>query len=462
MMSSNAMEHDPVMVRAPASKSLSHRAIIAAALAGGTSRLASVLESDDIVRTMEVLRGCGVHIRREAPGMYTVTGATQGLSGGDTSSSLPCFMGESGTSCRLLTAVLATGRGVFRIYGEGRLHERPMSPLIEILAELGVSFHYDGESGFAPFVMRTHGLARGRGDMAWLPVSGAISSQFLSGLLLAAPLVSGGLGLVLSGTKIVSWPYVRLTLRIMEDFGCSFAVEVRENSGVWSTVEDWRDVTSPEPGGVRIRVTAKPYQSRSFAVEGDYSGASYLLAAGALGSRPVTVTGLSRMSLQGDAVMLDILEAMGASVVWSKEGVTVFPAPLRGITRNMGGCPDIVPTVAIVAAHATGPTVLENIVHLRAKESDRIEALVCELARAGVTARAVGDALIIEPNSKRPDGRINFSSHGDHRMAMALTLFALNGVDVRLDNTSCVSKSFPNFWKIWKHICPQTAAGLPA
>ena len=247
-----------------------------------------------------------------------------------------------------------------------------------------------------------------------------------------------------------------------EDFGCSFAVEVRNNSGVWSTVEDWRDVTSPEPGGVRIRVAAKPYQSHSFAVEGDYSGASYLLAAGALGSRPVTVTGLSHMSLQGDAVMLDILEAMGASVVWSKEGVTVFPAPLRGITRNMGGCPDIVPTVAIVAAHATGPTVLENIVHLRAKESDRIEALVCELVRAGVPARAVGDALIIEPNGKRPDGRINFSSHGDHRMAMALTLFALNGVDVRLDNASCVSKSFPNFWEIWKHICPQTAAGLPS
>ena len=448
--------HQGVRVAAPASKSLSHRALIAAALAFGTSRITNVLESDDLHRTADVLAVCGVHIDREAAGVFAVTGCNGTPRGAKTGEKpFSCFMGESGTSCRLLTAVLAAGEGAFHIHGCGRLHDRPMRPLVDALASLGVSIAFDGNSGFLPFVLHARGLL-GHGSSSCIPVESGTSSQFLSGLLLAAPLASGGLTLAPEGDRAVSWPYVGLTLQIMEDFGCRFRVDTRGSREMAWKACDWRRVKQAVPGQLRLCVEEGAYRSREYVVEGDYSGASYLLAAGALGPRPVSVAGLRRESLQGDAVILNILENMGASVEWRGEEVVVSPSSLTGISLDMGACPDLVPTVAAVAAHASSPTVIHNIAHLKAKESDRIQAIAEEIGKTGATVVALDAGLRIEPGARCGREALHFSAHRDHRIAMSLSLFELGGARVSLDNTACVEKSFPEFWNVWRQICPET------
>lgn len=444
-----------VTVSAPPSKSLSHRKLIAASLGGGMSRLSCVLESDDTCRTMEVLRAVGAGIERTADGEYTVTGLGGPPRGGRVAP-VPCFMNESGTSCRLLTAVLAAGDGLFAVDGGKRLRQRPMAELTETLAALGSGIAYGAERGFLPLTITAAGLAQAEGD-GWLPVRAEVSSQFLSGLLLAAPLARGGLRILLAGEKTVSWPYASLTLQTLEDSGCRFAVSVLEN-GEWADA-DWRSIRAARPGTTRYRVFPgryRPLTGDAAMVEGDYSGASYLLAAGAAGQNPVTVTNLRRDSLQGDRAILDILETMGASVSWNGNAATVNPAPLRGIDRDMGDCPDIVLTVAVLACMAQGPTTIRGIAHLRDKESDRLQAPALELAKTGSFITFTEDSLHIVPARERPSGSYAFHAYNDHRMAMSLALLECAGARVILDDPACVAKSFPGFWNAWKVIQPGT------
>ena len=192
-------------------------------------------------------------------------------------------------------------------------------------------------------------------------------------------------------------------------------------------------------------------------IEGDWSNASYFLAAGAVGRVPVTVTGLRRDSAQGDRFMVDILERMGARVLWDKDEVTVFPSALHGVDVNMNACPDIVPTVAAVAAFARGETVISGAAHLAIKECDRIQAPVAELSKAGVDITARADGMAVRGGPFRT--RAKLSAHGDHRMAMSLSLLELGGVAVSLDNPACVAKSFPDFWTAWALI--RRANGVP-
>lgn len=443
-----------ITVAAPPSKSFSHRKLIAASLAGGTSRLTHVLESDDTKRTMEILVQAGAAITREAPGVYAVTGLGGPPQGG-CETSVSCAMGESGTSCRLLTALLAAGDGTFFIHGGQRLQERPMAELLEALEILGADIQYGETPGFLPLTLNARGLSQAQGS--WLPVRTDTSSQFLSGLLLAAPLTQTGLRLSLAGEKTVSWPYVGLTLQTLEDSGCPFSVtELRD--GEWVET-DWRKLHSAQPGMVRFWVPPhayRPFNAESGHVEGDWTGASYLLAAGAIGPRPVTVTDLRRDSLQGDCEILDILEAMGASVTWRGSEVTVFPGPLHGIDRDMGNCPDLVLTVAALASLATGPTTIRGVAHLRKKESDRLHAPTVEFAKVGSKVDVDGDTMIIYPPDSKPESRIMFSAHGDHRVAMSLALLELAGTDIMINDPACVCKSFPTFWETWRVIHPDT------
>lgn len=441
-----------VTVTAPPSKSLSHRKVIAAALASGVSRLSRVLESDDLARTMDVLRSLGVGVQRSGEGEYTITGiGGPPLAGPHTP--LACFMGESGTSCRLLAAIVAAGSGDFHIHGSGRLHERPMRDLTDALEALGAGITFTGVPGHLPLIITARGLSQPGGD-SWLPVPGDVSSQFFSGLLLAAPLARNGLGLMLSGSSSVSWPYILLTLQTLEDAGCAFTAETLER-GTW-TPRPWRSLSAGRPGMQRFRVLPGLYQpltGAKGAVEGDYSGASYLLAAGAVGPEPVAVTGLARDSLQGDAAILDILQAMGASVTWADGVVTVSPNRLRGIDVHMGHCPDLVPTVAALACMATGVTVIRGVPHLREKESDRLSAPALELAKTGCAVQVTEDGLVITPSpGTLPQGSVYFRAHNDHRMAMSLALLELAGVEVILDAPACVAKSFPGFWDTWRTI----------
>ena len=434
-----------ITLQAPASKSVSHRTLIAASLAHGESLVRHALSSADLERTRDILHTAGAVLEDLGGGSWRVRGMKNGPEGG-TSIPADCNVGESGTTCRLLTAVLAAGRGFFRIHGVERMHERPIGALTSALEHLGARVHFEGKDGFPPFVLETSGLAGGDVSM-----SVDESSQYLSGLLLAAPFCPSPLRISLTGNKVVSWPYVGLTLQVMEDFGILF--EVEEISGeLWRRVA-WKSVTEARPGRLRITVHPGSYRCGEHAVEGDWSGASYLLAAGAVGRAPVLVTGLRADSLQGDRAMLDILRSMGASVDVRDDGILVSPSKLSGIEVDMGACPDLVPTVAMTAAFAEGKTRITNVAHLRIKECDRLSACAAELSRIGVKVEEGPDFLTVHGTSPEgpgiPEGTV-FRTYNDHRIAMAESLLGLaREKKVTVDDPSVVRKSFPEFWNVW-------------
>lgn len=326
------------------------------------------------------------------------------------------------------------------------MHERPVGALAEALVALGARIDFEERAGFPPMLIHARGLRGGN-----VSLSMDESSQYLSGLLLAAPFCAEVLCVTLAGRKPVSWPYVGLTLQTLEDFGIAFTVETLE-SGTWQTAS-WKKLTSMKPGQLRITVQPGTYQAGEHHVEGDWSGASYFLAAGAVGPEPVLVSGLRADSLQGDRAMLDILHSMGASIDVRKDGILVSPSSLHGIDIDMGDCPDLVPTIAMTAAFAEGTTHIRNIAHLRLKECDRLSACTAELSRIGIKTEETPDSLTIHglgPAKPSVPAGTMFHTYGDHRMAMACSLFGLvPGNSVCLDSPESVSKSFPQFWKEW-------------
>ena len=468
---------DPRRVTAPASKSLSHRYCIGAALADGESRLRHVLESRDIQCTRAILSSAGASFLADGrsghgdASDWRVRGMPGGLPRGATPDApLSCDVHESGTTCRLLTAVLAAGRGCFRIHGAPRMHERPIADLTEALDLLGPCIRFEGRPGCPPLRIETGGLDAGA-VQGRVPLGMDHSSQYLSGLLLAAPLarMAGGLPLtiVLTGGKAVSWPYVGLTLQCLQDFGIRFTVEILDDTGQWRALsgDGWRRLDAAVPGHLRITVYPGPYRPGVHTVEGDWSGASYLLGAGAVGGNPVRVNGLRTDSLQGDRAILDILRGMGAHLSFEDDAVTVWPSTLRGIDVDMGACPDLVPTVAVLAAAAHGETRIRNVAHLRIKESDRIAAPARELARVGVRVVPLDDGLVVSgigqdglaANVRALPSDIRFQAHNDHRIAMSLALLSLlPGVHLpireRIDDPDTVAKSFPHFWDLWEEL----------
>jgi len=445
------MTKGPIIINAPASKSLSHRTLIAAALANGESEISSILESDDITRTRGCLTACGAQIE-DRGGNLVVTGMEDGPKGGNSDGKHKndepheLYMHESGTTCRLMTGVAAAGRGAFRVHGARRMHERPMAELTTALSGLGAKFKYDGKEGFLPFVMTSKGYTKKS-----VEITLEESSQYLSGLLLGAPLADHPITISVTGKKAVSWPYVALTLRIMEDFKAGFTVELREGRSTWKEVP-WRSVKGVTPGKVRFNVKPTGYQPTDYIVEGDWSNASYFLAAGAVGERPVLIKGLAADSLQGDRAVMDILSQMGADIKVTFEGILVTPSRLRGVSVDMGRCPDLVPTISAVAAFASTPTTIENVAHLRIKETDRLAACATEVARTQAETEIVGDSLIIRPGRLPKGHAVDFNTYNDHRMAMSMSLFQLADLDVTLDNPACVNKSFPGFFDEWKKI----------
>lgn len=434
-----------ITLQAPASKSVSHRTLIAAALAHGESLVRHVLSSADLERTRDILHTAGAVLEDLGGGSWRVRGMKNGPVGGKVTPA-DCNVGESGTTCRLLTAVLAAGHGSFRIHGVERMHERPIGALTTALEHLGARVQFEEKEGFPPLLLEAHGLAGGDVSM-----SVDESSQFLSGLLLAAPFCPEPLRISLTGQKVVSWPYVGLTLQVMEDFGIDFTVEELEDAG-WARTA-WKSVTKARPGMLRITVHPGSYRCGEHRVEGDWSGASYLLAAGAVGRESVLVTGLRADSLQGDRAMLDILRAMGASVEVRDDGILVSPSKLSGITVDMGACPDLVPTVAMTAAFADGETRITNVAHLRIKECDRLSACAAELSRIGVQVEEGPDFLAVHGKAPAkpsiPEGTV-FETYNDHRIAMAVSLLGLaHGEKITVADPSVVRKSFPEFWNVW-------------
>lgn len=445
-----------IQINAPASKSVSHRALIAAALAPGDSLVSNVLKSRDLEQTSAILRTAGAKITEQSPGIFAVSGMSgkpTGSAPGQTPAS--CDVHESGTTCRLLTAVLAAGHGRFRIHGAPRMHERPLGELIAVLRQQGSIVNCEEKEGYPPLLLEATGFKGGD-----ISIGLDESSQYLSGLLLGAPLSSGSDGMRVSvgGKQVVSWPYVGLTLEVMDAHQIPFSVETRATQdSPWQKV-DWRSLNEVKPGCLRISVPNASYKAGNYTVEGDWSNASYFLAAGALGANPVSIKGLNPLSVQGDRAMLQIMEQMGAKVEISKEGdvdcVTVYPSALRGIDVDMGYCPDLVPTVAVLAAFAEGVTRISNVAHLKIKECDRIAVPAGHLRATGVKVEEKEDGMWVHGGLKRAQGSapLAIATHQDHRIAMSSALFEFAGFQPEYDDPACVTKSFPTFWDVWAKI----------
>ena len=401
-------------VSVPGSKSITQRALIAAALARGKSALVGPLASEDTAYTANALRSMGIEVNDNGEQWQV-----QGTGGKLNTPKKEIFLGNNGTATRFLTSVVALGNGIFTISGEKRMEERPIDPLMTALTGWGVDIKSINGTGCPPLEIRARGI---KGGETTLPEGK--SSQYLSSLLLVAPYTAAEATLNVEG-DVPSKPYVTMTLAVMKSFGIDVIASNTLN---------------------HFSIPQGKYKSNTYHVEGDASSASYFYAAAAITGGQVTVTNVPRESLQGDTALVGMLEKMGCNVSYHG-GITVTgPAELRGIEVDMADCPDVAPTLAIVASHAKGRTVIKNIEHLRIKECDRINAMATELSKMGARVEERPDTLIIEGiDPASPLHGAEIETYNDHRIAMCFAITGLVVPDIKITNENCVSKSFPDF-----------------
>jgi 3-phosphoshikimate 1-carboxyvinyltransferase len=410
--------HGPVdaILTLPGSKSYTHRALMAAALASGESVLVNALKAEDTELTAQALAQLGADVNWQG-----TTIRVTGRGGRWQPVSDPIYLGNSGTSMRFLTALLALGEGEYLLTGTERLCQRPLGELLDALGQVGVRAISEQRNGCPP-VRVTGGLIGGRARL-----SGAISSQYLSALLFIGPLAPQGLEIEITG-DLVSRPYVDLTLEVLGDFGISY---FREGYRYFEL-----------PG-------QQCYLPREYQIEADASSASYFWAAAALTAGKVTITNLSLESTQGDAAFPNVLGRMGCTIESAPAGVTVQSGPLQGITVDMATMPDLVPTLAVLAAFAQGQTVITGVAHLRHKESDRLSAVATELQKLGIEVRETEDGLVIRGG--KPKGAV-IETYNDHRIAMSFAVAGLKAPSMVINDPDCVAKSFPDFWDFFERL----------
>ena len=407
----------------PGSKSLTQRALIAAALADGESYLYGPLASEDTHYTSTALRMMGIEISGDRETDSSGPWIVKGQCGRIIAPSDEIFLGNNGTATRFLTSVAALGTGTFRITGEKRMEERPIKPLMDALTGWGCVIKSIKGTGSPPLEIKAAGLAGGK---TLLPEGK--SSQYLSSLLLVAPYAREDAELEVAG-EVPSRPYAEMTLAVMEAFGITGSVD---------------DTFT------RFTIPHGAYRAGEYYIEGDASSASYFWASAAVTGGTVTVANVPVKSLQGDTKLVDILALMGCKVESSSHGITVSgPSELKGIEVDMGSCPDVAPTLAIVASRAKGKTVIRNISHLRIKECDRINAVATELSKLGVKVEELPDSLIIhgQGSGACPEKQVKIETYKDHRIAMCFAVAGLVFPGITITGEECVAKSFPDFWE---------------
>ena len=418
--------HLNATVRVPGSKSLTNRALLIAALAKGTTRLTNALFSDDSKYFAKALQTLGfdVHLD-EANHEMTVTG----LGGKIPARKAELFIGNAGTAARFLSAFLTLGNGEYILDGEPRMREHPIGDLIEALNQLGVEM--EAKNNCPPVEIFAKGLSGGKTKIA-----GNISSQFLSALLMVAPYARSPIEIELT-TDLNSKPYVDMTISIMKDFG----VEIERNEYSHFTVH---------PSSY-LPITNYP-------IESDASAASYFFAAPAICGGTVRVENISHKSVQGDIAFLDVLAQMGCDIKEEENYIEVTGAEtLHGIDVDMRDIPDTAQTLAAVAPFALSPTRIRGIASARVKETDRVSATCTELKRLGVQVEEHEDGITIHPcQSFQP---ADIQTYNDHRMAMAFSLIGLRFDGVTIENPSCVSKTFPNFFEVLETLRTPLPAG---
>jgi len=400
----------------PGSKSYTHRALVAAALAEGDSLLTNPLRAEDPELTAQALRlmGAEIHWQKDAI-------RVRGTGGHWAPVAEPIYLGNSGTSMRFLTALAALGQGRYCLTGSQRLCERPMGELLRALMRLGVAAYAQQHNDCPPIIV--HGGLRGGRTR----LSGAVSSQYVSALLFIGPLAPQDVEIEVTG-ELVSRPYVDLTLEVLSAFGISYGREGYRRFHL--------------PAGQR-------YQAREYPIEADASSASYFWAAAALTGGRVTITNLSLDSAQGDIDFLSVLAQMGCHISALPEGLTLEGGPLKGLQVDMSSMPDLVPTLAVLAAFAEGVTVITGVSHLRHKESDRLATVAAELRKLGIEALDVADGLFIRGGT--PQSAV-IDTYQDHRLAMSFAVAGLKIPGLKINDPEVVNKSFPEFWDIFERL----------
>jgi 3-phosphoshikimate 1-carboxyvinyltransferase len=410
-------------VRLPGSKSISNRVLLLAALAGGETEVRGLLESDDTARMLDALAALGVGVEPLGAGALRVRGA--GAGGAFPVKDARLFLGNAGTAFRSLTAALALAGGHYTLFGVPRMHERPIGDLLDALRGLGADIVCLGHDGFPPLEIRPATIRPG----GRVRVRGDVSSQFLTGLLMALPLTGVETTVEVVG-ELTSKPYIEITLAIMARFGVQVARE------------GWRRFTIPAGSSYRSPGLVE--------VEGDASSASYFLALGAIGGGPVRVEGVGRDSLQGDVRFADALALMGARIEMGSnwiEASAPLSGRLRGIELDCNSIPDAAMTLATTALFAEGPTTLSNIASWRVKETDRIAAMAAELSKLGAAVEEGADFIRVTPAATAlrtpPEG---IDTYDDHRMAMCFSLASLS-TTLRINDPGCVGKTFPGYFE---------------
>jgi 3-phosphoshikimate 1-carboxyvinyltransferase len=424
---------EPVMhaegsVRLPGSKSISNRTLLLAALCEGSTTIHDLLASDDTLVMLGALQKLGIRWEQ----LDERTHVVHGCGGALPNHEADLFMGNAGTAIRPLTAALAVIGGDYTLHGVQRMHERPIGDLVDALNAVGAQIEYTGTEGFPPLRIR-----RGHIIASRMSVRGNVSSQFLTALLMAAPLMAKDHPVTIEvAGELISKPYIEITLNLMRRFG----VTVEQDGWAAFTVQPGQRYHTP--GSIRV--------------EGDASSASYFLAAGAIAGGPVRVEGVGRDSIQGDVRFADALEQMGVTIT---RGDTWIEARSNGVLRaidaDFNHIPDAAMTIAVAALYADGPSTLRNIASWRVKETDRLAAMAIELRKVGAIVEEGEDYIRITPPAELSPATID--TYDDHRMAMCFSLASLDGKArrgnaMRINDPKCVAKTFPDYFETFASI----------
>ena len=409
------------IVNLPGSKSLSNRILLLSMLAEGQTEIHNLLDSDDVRRMVEALEILGIQFEeKRAENLISVSGTA----GKIPVSEATLMLGNAGTAIRPLTAAMTLGHGRFVLDGVTRMRERPIIDLVDGLSQLGANLRCLNDTDCPPVEVIADGLPGGKTRL-----SGAISSQYLTAILLVAPYAKSEVEIEIID-KLVSVPYVEMTMRLMRHFGVSV---------------NHKDFQT-------FQISRQNYQSPGkLYVEGDASTASYFLAGAAITGGSVTVKGCGTESIQGDSRFAEVLEQMGAKVDWGAHQVKLTGSTLNGIDVDMNQMPDAAMTLAVTALFASGPTAIRNIYNWRVKETERLKAVSTELRKLGALVEEGHDYLVIHPPTRIKIASIN--TYDDHRMAMSFSLVACGKSSVTICNPDCVSKTFPDYFEVLAGLC---------
>jgi len=426
-------------IQPPGSKSLTNRALICAAFADGISVLSGALRSEDTEVMIEALRAIDVHVTVADGGRELTVDASQRRKSGSSDHRLDLYIANSGTTIRFLTAALSAAGGHYLLHGVPRMHERPIADLIDAITPIqNGTIAAQSKEGCPPVLIQSDGWRD-----ANVSVAGSVSSQYLSGLMMAVPI--NGAAEEISDTKdtpatvaicvegeLVSIPYVKMTADVIKAFGGDVVIHQADDANQTS---------------MKIVVGTGGYRPQQYAIEPDASAASYFWATAAITGGDVTVTGLHRDAMQGDVGFCDVLQQMGCQIIHSNDSIRVVGGPLRGIDVDMNAISDTVQTLAVVALFADGPTRVRGVAHNRYKETDRIGDLATELRKLGAEIDEHEDGLTIHPidESKSFDGA-TLETYHDHRMAMSLSLAGLRLAGVKILDPACTGKTYPEFF----------------